>query len=233
MDRQKGFSILAFAAWLILMLLLWLNSWASGNLHSFSTYLVAIYLIAMPVGAVRFIEKQSIIERFGIQAFKFLLLMLLIFTSLWVTYLSGVVDWTAFVSLVLAPIPEEIFFRGYILGRVTNGKTKLTLRRALFAHLLASLIFALSHVFKYDLAGISFSFGFGLIMGFTYLMTGSILLPSIVHTGFNFLIIVSLVSESSILVFSLFLLIGFLALGLSVWGFLVKGERGILAQKSS
>jgi membrane protease YdiL (CAAX protease family) len=85
-------------------------------------------------------------------------------------------------SLVLGPIVEETFFRGYVLGSMSKlGKYGAVVVSAFLfstAHYMVSLAFATA---VYYFIG-------GLILGWAYLYFGSILIPIIYHQAVNILL---------------------------------------------
>lgn len=187
MNRKKVSVILPFIAWFALFPLLWLTSRARGITSYFSASLIPIYMIVVPMTIVRFAEKQSITERFGLRSARFLILVFLVLTSIAATIIMTAADWNASYAVLLAPIPEEVFFRGYFLGRFTNGNTSKSTKAAVMALLLSSVVFSLSHIFRpYSVPNYLSLFEFGVVTGFTYLLSDSILLGVAIHTAWNF-----------------------------------------------
>lgn len=188
MDRQKVLLILPFVVWLALFPLLWYASWVGGPLYYFLSCSVAVYLIAASIVVVKLSENRSAIQRFGIQSGRLLILVLLVLTSVVATLVTTSANWYAFLAVVFSPVPEEIFFRGFILGTFTDGNMSKSLKVVVGSLLLSSLIFSVSHIFRSyffpDFLGI---FLFGLVLGFFYLWTQSILLPAAIHTTWNLL----------------------------------------------
>lgn len=82
-----------------------------------------------------------------------------------------------FFALVMAPMVEELLFRGILFPAMLKGRTFVV------ASVLSGLYFALVHVHAASflpLLALSLFFSFG------YAMTGSILTPMIMHVLFNF-----------------------------------------------
>ncbi len=187
MNRKKVSAVLPFIVWFALLPLLWLTSRTRGVTSYFSASLVAIYMIVVPMTIVRFAEKQSITERFGLRSARFLILVFLVLTSIAATIIMTAADWNASYAVLLAPIPEEVFFRGYFLGRFTNGNTSKSTKAAVGSLLLSSVVFSLSHIFRpYSVPDYLSLFEFGLVTGFIYLLSNSILLGVAIHTAWNF-----------------------------------------------
>jgi len=185
----KKVLISSILVWLVLLLLLWLTSNSEGVIHYLFLYLVPFYLFAMPFGMVKFIEKQSIIKRFGLEPERLLFLILLGITAIMAILNVTTTNWTAFSNVLLAPIPEEVFFRGYILGIFSKGiKSSDSAKVWGSSLILSAAIFSLSHAFTGEpLVLFEFAFLFGCLTGLIYLLTRSILLPAAMHTAFNLL----------------------------------------------
>jgi len=166
----------------------------TGGFYSFLFHFAFLFSIVAPLGIVRFFEKQSVVDRFGLQPLRFVGLCFLVSVTLAVCYLSDILLFDAFLAVVLAPISEEWLFRGYMLGRFRNEKflssqvTLASLKGFFCPLLLVSVAFALSHVFIYGLgAELVAVLGGGLVFGSVYLITGSILSSMTVHALANFL----------------------------------------------
>ena len=78
---------------------------------------------------------------------------------------------SAITSIFLAPVIEELIFRGVLFNRM---KIRIGIVPAM---LLSSLLFAVGH----DFGGIMSAFLFGLCMCILYLKTDNILIPMAVH----------------------------------------------------
>lgn len=84
--------------------------------------------------------------------------------------------WTVLTTVVLAPILEEILFRGQILGSIRNKYGAVT------ALLISSLIFGAIHIIPQQVVN---AFFIGLILGYIYIKTGSLLSVIIMHAVNN------------------------------------------------
>jgi membrane protease YdiL (CAAX protease family) len=158
----------------------------SNSIHDFLGNIILIYYLVVPIGIIRFVQKQSVIERFGLQSLRYLALAFVIIISLAIVFLSGIVNnLTAFSSIILAPIPEEIFFRGYMLGTLRSQKANLKL--FLGSILLVSTTFAFSHSFKYDILGTAPVFALGFVFGVLYWFSHSIVPSATIHIAWNFM----------------------------------------------
>jgi len=96
-------------------------------------------------------EKRSIIDRFGFQRNNVLGLVVIICLGLTVVYLFYGFNIDDLNLIVVAPLAEEIFFRGYMLGILCKGNYKeweLIPIEYLWIPLTSSL-FALGHIFRY------------------------------------------------------------------------------------
>lgn len=84
---------------------------------------------------------------------------------------SGMLILNAIVSIVLAPIVEELTFRGVLFNR-------LKIRAGIIpAMIISSIIFAVGH----EVGGITSAFLFGMCMCILYLKTDNILVPMSIH----------------------------------------------------
>lgn len=95
-----------------------------------------------------------------------------------------------FIAVILAPIAEEILFRGFLFGalRVQVGP--------ILAALISSAIFAAVH--GYSFTGLVFVFVFGLVFAGIYQKTGSLLPGMIAHGMFNLVLTSGLVGWYSL-----------------------------------
>ena len=82
-----------------------------------------------------------------------------------------------FAALFIAPIQEELIFRGYLFPSLS------TLGGKVFAALFTSILFALSHL---NLPILFPLFFFGLLLAFSYQRSQTILVPILAHFLFNF-----------------------------------------------
>jgi len=170
-----------------------------------SATVIAAYFVVVSIGFVRSVEKQSIIQRFGLQTPRTAMLVFLVAVSVVLTSFLNDADWNAVVPVVLAPIPEELFFRGYILGGfrkwVRIGRRLDWLKMMAGPVLLSSAIFGISHVFRnYPLSHVLTALTFGIVEGVLYLLTESIMIPSALHTLSNFIILEKMLYPPTIVI---------------------------------
>lgn len=202
MKKNKFLNILPFIVWFPLYFLLWLTYQARGNWYYLFASLVPFFLVLVPIAIVKFVEKQNVIQRFGFQRNRLLIIESLpIVTFLAVAVFGRTIDlWNSLYAVVLAPIPEEIFFRGYIQGFIQSRFTKkqpevnvptMNWKMAWVPILVSSMTFAVSHIFRYPDYTILFLIPAGLLYGLLFLLTKSILLPTAIHTGSNFISILA------------------------------------------
>ena len=92
--------------------------------------------------------------------------------------IAGVIE--AFIAVVLAPIGEEILFRGFLYGGLSRKMN------AFAAMAISSLVFAVSH--QYSLTGLVFVFIYGLVFCWLYKRTGSLWPGILAHGLYNGLI---------------------------------------------
>ena len=90
-----------------------------------------------------------------------------------------VILFVAFIAVVLAPVIEEILFRGYLQTKLSDN-----LQNRLYAILFTSLIFAVIHGGELWLHWPAL-FLFSCALGYTYEKSGSLLQPIFMHAIFN------------------------------------------------
>lgn len=83
-------------------------------------------------------------------------------------------------SVLLAPVCEELFFRGYLVGALRQ----YSVRRAV---LISAAAFALVHAVS---AALPARFALGCLLAVMMLRTGSILAPVLIHASYNFALLV-------------------------------------------
>ena len=92
-------------------------------------------------------------------------------------------------TVLFAPLLEEILFRGIIQkGMINNGVKPIT------AIVLTSLFFGLFHLNPWQFVG---AFLLGLVLGIVYYKTQSLLMPILLHAFNNFLNAYLLIDESA------------------------------------
>ena len=82
-------------------------------------------------------------------------------------------------TLIAAPVFEEVLFRGFVMEGLAP-----TLLGQSGAITIAALGWALLHS-QYDVITMVLLFGFGVLLGVARVVTGSLLLPSVLHAVFN------------------------------------------------
>jgi membrane protease YdiL (CAAX protease family) len=190
MNNRAFFVILPVLVWLGLLFILWLTSLASGFVYYVLACVSFVYEFAVPSVIVRAIEKQNLTERFGFQSWRKGILFYLIFASTLSVQFSVGLKWEALLAILFAPILEEFFFRGYFLGSFRNEKTLQYPIRLIGSILLSSIVFSLSHVFvRYNLIDYLITFCLGLLCGFVYVFSGSVVYSVPLHMVFNFIIV--------------------------------------------
>jgi len=91
--------------------------------------------------------------------------------------ISGVPAWILVVAVLVAPITEELFFRGALFPRV--------------GMVLSSLLFSLFHISYGSVAEIIGAFLIGMVFAFVYKKSKSIITPILLHVGFNLVSVVA------------------------------------------
>jgi membrane protease YdiL (CAAX protease family) len=143
------------------------------------------YFVLLPIVIIRFFRKQSVAGRLGLQPENFLGLALLILFLLLTVNFSGLNPNNAFFTVFAAPISEEIFFRGYMLGEFRNNETIQSYRAILYMFLISGA-FALAHSFVVEAASVLYIFAISLLYSLFYWFLGSILLSVTLHSIYNF-----------------------------------------------
>jgi len=106
----------------------------------------------------------------------------IVFILVLITFLLNPEKWQLIVSsLLFAALPEEWFFRGYLLVRINQ-----VIKNPLHTNILTSIIFSLLHLPTQGLFGISVFFP-SLVFGWLYLKTNNIFLVISVHALSNIL----------------------------------------------
>ena len=87
-----------------------------------------------------------------------------------------------FSAVIIAPISEELFFRGVLFNRLKINKG------VIFALVVSSIIFGLCHINYPDhLAHVIYTCLFGMCLCILYLRTDNLLLNMVAHSLYNFL----------------------------------------------
>lgn len=96
-------------------------------------------------------------------------------------YETAVVVPLLWVAVILAaPLFEEILFRGFLFAGLHNSRVG-----AVGAVLLTALLWALLHIFQYDIYTTSMILVFGILLGIARLRTDSIYIPLAMHAFYN------------------------------------------------
>lgn len=103
-----------------------------------------------------------------------------------IDFMNDLLDESSFWLLILlvvviAPIYEELMFRGFMMGLIANASTNYRRKTLwLIASLVSTLAFTLIH-FQYDWFGLLLIFVLSLILSWARLISGSVILPMILH----------------------------------------------------
>ena len=98
----------------------------------------------------------------------------------------SMIAWFIFQAVILFPMIEELFFRGFLLTFLKNYTSTW------FALVLSAGVFAFAHV---NLGAVLPLWFLGLVLGLAYEHTGSILLPIGIHSCWNLLTAMSLLLD--------------------------------------
>ncbi len=106
----------------------------------------------------------------------------------WPGHLAGLLVW----QLLGVSLPEELFFRGWLQGRLNQvlGTTRLLRAQAGPGLFIAALMFAGAHFIIEPSPGRLLVFFPGLLFGFLRERSGSIAVPVLAHTAGNFCFII-------------------------------------------
>jgi membrane protease YdiL (CAAX protease family) len=174
-DRAKehGYWLIYAVYWLITLPILLTNQtyFISSNQSPFNTiwhfivwFLIAYLLltVALPFILLPFVKqlREKVSETYDAKLYPVTNKQQMMFV---------------FISITVG-ICEEIIFRGFLYNYLQDYFSL----SALVSFILISVVFGLGH-FMQGVSGVISSFIFGLIMGYLYFTTGSLLVPIIVH----------------------------------------------------
>jgi len=147
-----------------------------------------VYVLIVSFGITKFLEKESIVERFGFQTKNSLGLFISICLGLSVLYYfnKDINNFYSINSAILAPLIEEIFYRGYMLGTFSkNSKNEVNL----WIIILTSTLFSLGHIFIMgeNVLVYIILLIFGICAGVSYVNFRTILWSFIAHMVINIL----------------------------------------------
>lgn len=142
--------------------------WAALGLRAFSAKKhipMALGVVAVAIGFA--IVYDVVVEALGIDV-----LLPPTQPSTYIDVDSSIIILFALIAILVAPVAEEIFFRGFVFGGLN--------RRFGFwpAVLISAVLFSLAHIELYKLIPIFF---FGLLVAWLYYKTGSIWASALVH----------------------------------------------------
>lgn len=198
MKRGLVAYVFVLVIWLIYFALVGLVNNTSEGYKSFLWGFTLLFSILSPLGIVAFFERQSTIKRFGLQPSRFLSLGFFISMTLATCYLSNILSGSPLSSIVIAPLSEEWLFRGYMTGkfrdedflRAHDIKFQRTIKVFVGPILLVSVAFAVSHLFVYGLTDLPQGVIAGVVFGFVFLVSGSVLFSMTAHAVWNYLLLV-------------------------------------------
>jgi len=190
--------------WSVLMFLLFFH--AVFGRQKITDFLSYGYMLVTSFLLTKFVEKRDITERFGLQRNNVLGLLVVIYLGLTVAHYFDISDLPL---IFFAPLNEEIFFRGYMLGTLSKSNYDKWKRI-----LLTSVLFALAHIFTYHstypldkVAWTIFApFIGGMFFGFLYMQSKTILWCFLAHMLYNLFSSYRI----SMLILYLFILLGVL-----------------------
>jgi membrane protease YdiL (CAAX protease family) len=188
MKNRTFLAILPVLFWFGLLFILWLVSSSKGFTYYVLASLSLAYEFAVPLVIVKTVEKQNLTGRFGLQSWRKGTLLYLVFMSVLSIQSSVGIKWESLLPVLFAPVVEEFFFRGFFLSSFRNKTAYQNPEKFLVSVLLSSVAFSFSHVFAaYNLIDYLIAFCLGLLYGFVYVFSGSIVYPVSLHIVFNFI----------------------------------------------
>ncbi|MCH9021983.1 MAG: CPBP family intramembrane metalloprotease [Planctomycetes bacterium] len=101
------------------------------------------------------------------------------------------ISWILWQFLVVA-VAEECFFRGYLLNNLMSLINKPNLRNSTIIVIVSALIFALAHILLENTILSALTFLPGLILGWLYLKTHSLLAPVLFHAASNIFLVLAM-----------------------------------------
>ena len=195
----------------------WLEAWSSITLSLFFAFASFSYLLWKGK------TLKSIIEEFGLSrsglTLKMLLMGIVLFFAIVLlqiiltvfqtvtgiqlptnvsVLLAGTPLYFLIFTFLIAPINEEIFFRGFLINRAKNffkgsGKANSKDRWALwFGIIVSAIIFGALHIDYLSVSEFVAAFVFGILAGYVFTKTKSLYPSIIAHIVVNFLTIISL-----------------------------------------
>lgn len=96
-------------------------------------------------------------------------------------------------SVILAPLMEELIFRGFLLRAPNFEKSTGAAMLALFA---SSALFSATHANYENISSFIAIFGIGLILGVARIASGGLLLPIALHVAANAMILIRMVKAA-------------------------------------
>lgn len=191
LKRRARVGIVTLLWSVLIVLLFFYPSFTERLGQQVSFFLWAGYILATSLSLTKLFEKESIVERFGLKKKNALGLLVLICLGLGVVHyfdLNELLDSKALEAIIFAPLLEEIFYRGYMLGTLckSNHDERRWRPEDLVWIVFAGLLFALGHIFStYPRALMINIFAGSLSLGFLYVWSRTILWSYLAHMLYN------------------------------------------------
>jgi membrane protease YdiL (CAAX protease family) len=132
----------------------------------------------LPLGIVK-LHREQLTQRFGLRLNLSMISVVVVSSS--VILLSYWYDKSTvwYYSIVLAPIGEEVFFRGYLLAGLSRYGRYVAL-------VVSAFMFAAAHFLRtFGVSQLVMDFVAGILLGYIYLSFQSILVPILYHQTWN------------------------------------------------
>jgi len=179
--------ITLISVWLGYMILVWLH-YNLGKWGLMTALLCYTYILIISFALTKFLERESIIERFGFQTRNLIILLIATCSALvFLYYLKvNIFNFSVINFAIIAPLMEEIFYRGYMLGSFCAKADEMNIESLKWI-LFTSILFSIGHVFILGRKLLPYIYVliFGFVEGMVYVKTKTISWVYIVHMASN------------------------------------------------
>jgi len=151
---------------------------------------VTAYAALLPMLIIKLVYKEKLRSRLGLKKDQPLVKTLYCVATIAIVALSVIMvilhenrPLSLLYGPVAAPIVEEIFLRGYLLGNISKSNKHVGVG-------VSALLFGAAHFMTVPatVANSIILFLAGLVLGYAFLLSGSILIPIIYHQAWNILL---------------------------------------------
>jgi len=173
----------------------------SGTIPNFLIFF--IYVAGVPLLIIKF-QKEGVRQRFGLSEAHPRIYPTVLITLVFLALISALICQlrastglrdSIILTIIIAPIGEEIFFRGYLQGNFEKFKGPDNSKRAAaIAVVFTAVLFSYAHFMRAETMPFLYFFGtffMGLLFGYVMVLKRSIIFPILLHMMFNTAIIIS------------------------------------------